>query len=143
MLPLLDYDAKQGHDCINLSTHIWFYFTDAILKRIRYMHFSYLLLTKNLSFSLPSPFFPIAFKFHGYRCRCHPQCLVNGIHGPTGQQLNRKDGSSAGKKEKIRKFWVHVFYDFPFSTSSASSISLPSLTMSSTRIFPSVATKYR
>jgi hypothetical protein len=47
------------------------------------------------------------------------------------------------KKKKIRKFWVHVFYDFPFSTSSASSISLPSLTISSTRIFPSVATKYR
>lgn len=66
----------------------------------------------------------------------------NGIHSrwPIGQLRNQK-WSSAGEK-KGGGILVHVFYDFPSSAAaSASFISLPNLTISSTRIFPSVARK--
>ena len=106
------------------------------------MHFSYLLLTKNLSFSLPSPFFPHCFQVSWIPMQVPSSVSSQRNTWPIRTATQPKRWKSAGKKEMIRKFWVHVFYDFPFSTSSASSISLPSLTISSTRIFPSVATKY-
>lgn len=100
---LLGYNAKQGHNCTNLSTHLFFFHRSHLKEDPMY---AFQLPTVDRLFHFPylSIFFSIAFKFHGYRCRCHPQCPVNGIHGPTEQQLNRKDGSLARKKEQKENF---------------------------------------
>jgi hypothetical protein len=149
LLPLFDYRAKQNSNCIiNMRCVYIFGFLSRMPFWRRsdwYMHFNYpqrIFHFPFLSFSLIT--LNVSWILRPVSSSVSRQ---NGIHSrwPIGQLRNQKMKFSKGKKEGgggVGGILVHVFYDFPSSAAaSASFISLPNLTISSTRIFPSVARK--